>query len=107
VLAHGSADGLPPVPGMVASAWREAGWRPPIQAADSWRPVELLGESATSIDRADLHSSLDGNDGLIRLPLQFVHPQYKRTARLVCNDASITLQWRDTQTFSGLLATPA
>jgi len=79
------------------------GWCPPIQAVGPWRPVELLGESSTSIDRVDLHSSLDNNDGLIHLTLTFVHPQHEQTARLVCNDASTTLQWRDTQTLAGTL----
>jgi beta-mannosidase len=60
-----------------------------------------------AIDRVDLHSSLDGNDGLIHLTLPFVRPQHEQTARLVCNDASITLQWRDTQTLAGTLRVPA
>ena len=82
------------------------GWCPPIQAAGPWRPVELLGESATSIDRVELHSSLDGNDGLIHLTLRFVHPQQEQTGRLVCNNATITLQWRDAQTLAGTLRVP-
>jgi beta-galactosidase/beta-glucuronidase len=59
-----------------------------------------------AIDRVDLHSSLDGNGGLIQLTLQFVHPQLEQTARLVCNDASITLQRCDTQTLAGRLRVP-
>ncbi|KLU20752.1 beta-mannosidase [Caballeronia mineralivorans PML1(12)] len=82
------------------------GWCPPIQAAGPWRPVELLGESATSIDRVDLHSSLDGNDGLVHLSVRFVHPQREQSVRLACNDASTTLQWRDAQTLAGVLRVP-
>ena len=82
------------------------GWCPPIQAAGPWRPVELLGGSATSIDRVDLHSSLDGNDGLVHLTVRFVHPQREQSARLACNDASTTLQWRDPQTLAGTLRVP-
>ena len=38
--------------------------------------------------------------------LWFIHPQRVQTARLVCNEASITLQWRDTQTLAGTLRIP-
>jgi beta-mannosidase len=60
-----------------------------------------------SNDRMDLYSSFDGNGGLINPTLRFVRPQHEQAARLVCNDASITLQWCDTQTLAGTLRVPA
>ena len=79
------------------------GWCPPVQAAGPWRPVELLGNSATSLDRVRLHTSLDGDDGLIHLTVTFIRAQRGETARLVCKNESITLDWRDAQTLAGTL----
>ncbi len=79
------------------------GWCPSVQAAGPWRAVQLLGESPVSIDRVDLRSSLDGDDGLVHLSVRFMHPQMQRAARLICRDASIALQWHDAQTIGGTL----
>ncbi|WP_174362202.1 glycoside hydrolase family 2 protein [uncultured Caballeronia sp.] len=82
------------------------GWCPSVQAAGPWRAVQLLGESATSIDRVDLQSSLDGDDGIVHLTIRFVHPQAYQAARVMCRDSAITLQWQDAQTISGTLRVP-
>lgn len=79
------------------------GWCPPVQAAGPYRAVELLGASATSIDRIALHSSMDGDDGLVHLTLTFVHPQPARAASLVCSGESEALQWCNPQTLAGVL----
>jgi beta-mannosidase len=82
------------------------GWCEPIQAAGPWRPIELLGGSATSIERIDLRSSVDANDGLVHLTLRFMHAQPGDAAHLVCNDHSASLQWLDAQTLAGALRVP-
>jgi beta-mannosidase len=79
------------------------GWCPPMQAAGPWRPIEMLGESATSIDRVNLRSSLDGDDGLVHLTVRFMHPQTAQRMRVACNNAAISLQWHDAQTIGGTL----
>jgi beta-mannosidase len=82
------------------------GWCPSVQAVGPWRAVQMLGESATSIDRVDLKTSLDGDDGIVHLTIRFVHPQTQQSTRLTCRDASIALQWQDAQTIGGTLRVP-
>jgi hypothetical protein len=69
--------------------------------SEVWLDDKKLLDSESMFVAHDL-----GLHPLIHRTLRFVHPQHEQTARLVCNDASLTLQWRDTQTLAGTLRAP-
>ena len=65
--------------------------------------IAIRCSSWTQAAKADSTGLINWPD---QLALRFVHRQHEQTARPVCNDASTTLQWRDTQTLANTLRVP-
>lgn len=83
------------------------GWCPPLQAVGPWRAIEKLGDAPAAIDTVDLRTQLDGDDGIVSVTLEFVHPQPDTTpAVLNCGTARSSLQWTSAHTLSGNLRVP-
>ncbi|MEM5437252.1 glycosyl hydrolase 2 galactose-binding domain-containing protein [Paraburkholderia diazotrophica] len=74
------------------------GWCPQVQPVGPWRAIELLGSAPFAIDRVDVKTRLDGDDGIVTLALTFVHPQapdaIEARASLMCAGVEAPLQWR-------------
>ncbi|WP_345813100.1 glycoside hydrolase family 2 protein [Paraburkholderia sp. PREW-6R] len=80
------------------------GWCPPIQPVGPWRAVQRLDEAAYAIERADLHTRVDGSAGILDVVLRFVHPaKHSPEARLTCAGESVQLEWRDAHTLAGTM----
>ncbi|WP_241019037.1 glycoside hydrolase family 2 protein [Paraburkholderia sp. Tr-20389] len=72
------------------------GWCPQVQPVGPWRPIERLGDAPLAIDRVDIRTRLDGDDGTVTLALTFVHPQPAHArAALLCAGVEAPLQQAD------------
>jgi beta-mannosidase len=49
---------------------RMPGWTPPVCAVGPWRPVVLEEREGVSVEAADLWSSVEGGDGVLRVALR-------------------------------------
>ena len=84
------------------------GWCPSVHAVGPWRPVEMLSDARNAVDRFEVSSRIDGDDGIVSLTLRFVHPHDRAACRasLGCGGHVSSLQWRDAFTLTGSVRVP-
>jgi len=83
-----------------------SGWCPTIQPAGPWRAIELIGESRSCIDNVDMHTRIEGKDGVLDIAVRFFHAQEHAPITLQCGETQATLQWQDAHTLTGQVRVP-
>ncbi len=83
------------------------GWCPSVHAAGPWRPIEVPGDAPDAFDIADIAPTIEGDDGIVRVTLRFMHAHDgAQQATLHCAGAEARLGWEDAHTLRGTLRVP-
>ena len=83
------------------------GWQPAVHAVGPWRPIELIEQApGLRLRTADVHASLDGNDGLVSVDIEVDGLDDRPMATLTVGNTRGRLQWANPHRLSGTLRLP-